>query len=131
MARPIMLNIAEIKRRIAARPEPFLNRLFGKRLLPDGSNKWRVGTRGSLAIEVKNGQLVYFDHEVGKGGGCIDLWMRQYGGTKAEASRACAAWAEGIDVPVANDTSPDVATAAVDAETRLDVRPPRWPDLDA
>jgi hypothetical protein len=126
-----MLNTQEIIKRIAVRPEPFLNKLFGKRLLPAGHKSWRVGTRGSLAIQIKDGQLVYFDHEIGNGGGCIGLWMRQYGGAKAEAFKACAAWAEGIDVPAADAPGPDVSTAAVDSELRLETRPPRWPDLNA
>src|SRR5262245_28049200 len=38
-------------------------------------NEWRYGNRGSLSIDLTKG--VWFDHEVGAGGGVLDLIERE------------------------------------------------------
>ena len=123
-----MLNIALIKSRIAARAEEYLREFFGDRLHRAGAQSWRVGTRGSLALEIKDGELVFYDNEAGTGGDCFALWMRERGGTFADALKACAAWAG-----VSDDGAPSPAPAskpAVRTDHRLTSRPTRWPLLD-
>jgi hypothetical protein len=88
-----MLNIPEIKTRIAARAEEFPRELFGDRLHRDGPWKWCVGTHGSLALEIKDGELVFFDHESGQGGDAIALWARERSISNGDALKGCAAWA--------------------------------------
>jgi len=52
------------------------------RLLAEPAEKrhkeWRYGAHGSLSIDLAGG--CYFDHEAGKGGGTLDLIVRQIGG---------------------------------------------------
>ena len=55
-----MHDIPLIKQRIAARAEEFLRELFCERLHRVGPESWRVGNKGSLALTVKDGELVYF-----------------------------------------------------------------------
>jgi hypothetical protein len=43
----------------------------------------RYGTNGSLSIDLTKG--VFFDHEVGQGGGCLDLIRRELGHADADA----------------------------------------------
>jgi len=83
----------ELHRRIANRAEDYLRELFGDSFKTAGNDKWRVGKRGSLAVSIQDGVLVYFSHEDGTGGDAIDLWQRERGGTAGEALRAVAAWA--------------------------------------
>lgn len=85
-------NIPSIKQSIAARAEDYLRELFGERLKRDGQG-WRVGTHGSLHAEIKNGELVFHDHESGQGGDSITLWARERGGDNGSAIKSCAAWA--------------------------------------
>ena len=88
-----MFDIPLIKTRIAARAEEFLRDFFGERLHRDRTDSWRVGNKGSLHLEIKDGDLVFFDHEAGGGGDCIGLWAREYSIENGKALRACAAWA--------------------------------------
>ena len=132
-----MLSILEIKRRIAARPEDFLRHLFGDGLRKAGPDQWRVGRHGSLALDVKNGELVYFNHEDGEGGDAIALWARERAISNGTALKACATWAG-----VANDglqksgSTQEKTSHRQDApismarDAHLDSRPPTWPTLD-
>jgi len=88
-----MIDIEIVKARIAAREEDFIRELFGDRAKRAGEGKWRIGSHGSLAIELKDGGLVYCSHEDGTGGDCIALWQRERGGNNGDVLRACAAWA--------------------------------------
>lgn len=88
-----MLDIALLKTRIAARAEDFLRELFGERLHRTGPQSWRVGSKGSLALSIKDGELVFFDHEVGSGGDAIALWPREHSISNGDALKACAVWA--------------------------------------
>ena len=88
-----MFDITLIKTRIAAQSEGFLRELFGERLHRAGPQGWRVGTKGSLALNIMDGGLVFFDHEAGTGGDAIALWARERGVSNGEALKACAAWA--------------------------------------
>ena len=83
-------DIPTVKQRIAARAEDFLRELFGERLKRDGQG-WRVGKHGSLHAEIKDGELLFHDHESGQGGDSITLWARERGGDNASAIKACAA----------------------------------------
>jgi hypothetical protein len=125
-----MLNIALIKSRIAARAEEFLRELFGERLHRAGSQSWRVGKKGSLAIEFQDGELVFFDHEAGQGGDCIALWQRERGGTFKEALSAAAAWAGVSDDGTYSAPPAKSPPAPVDRDAHLDQRPPHWPMMD-
>lgn len=91
-----MLNFDLIKANISARAENFVHHLFGDDAKSAGVLKWRVGSHGSLAIGITDGDLVFFSHEDGVGGDAIALWHRARGGDKRDAARACAAWA-GVD----------------------------------
>lgn len=77
--------------KIAARADEFLRTLLGDSVKTVGPGKWRVGTHGSLSIEIKNGRLVFFDHEAGTGGDAVDLVARIRDCGLAEALRECAA----------------------------------------
>jgi hypothetical protein len=55
--------------------EPVALRLLGEPGQKHGS-EWRYGSRGSLAVDIKNGR--WFDHEANVGGGVFDLIRRQY-----------------------------------------------------
>ena len=123
-----MFDIALIKTRIAARAEEFLRELFGEKLHRAGSNRWRVGTRGSLAIEVKEGDLVFYDNEASVGGNCFTLWQRERGEDFKDALIGCAAWAS-----VAQDarhTPPTAHKPIATPKGNLSSRPPDWPIID-
>jgi hypothetical protein len=45
--------------------------------------KWRHGTRGSLSIDLRKG--TYYDHEAAKGGGVLELIVREIGGDHHDA----------------------------------------------
>jgi hypothetical protein len=132
-----MLNIPEIKRRVSARSDEFLSTLFADRLRNAGPDQWRVGRHGSLAIQLKDGELVYFDHEADEGGDAIDLWARERGISNGAALKACAAWAGLVGNGVHESGSTkgqktaqrqDVLMSA-DHAAYLDTRPPTWPLL--
>src|SRR5262245_28452542 len=38
-------------------------------------NEWRYGTRGSMSVDIKKGE--WYDHELGKGGGVVELIRRK------------------------------------------------------
>jgi hypothetical protein len=40
-------------------------------------SEWRYGARGSLAVDLGKG--TFFDHELGRGGGVLDLIERETG----------------------------------------------------
>jgi hypothetical protein len=88
-----MIDVESLKASIAARAEDFVRELFGENSKRACADKWRVGSHGSLAVEVKDGALVWFSHEDGTGGDGIDLWQRERGGNNGDALKACAAWA--------------------------------------
>lgn len=88
-----MIATVEVKTRIAARREEFIHELFGDRAKRAGQDKWRIGKHGSLAVEIKDGELVYYSHEDGEGGDAIKLWQHERGGAAGDAIKACAAWA--------------------------------------
>lgn len=89
-----MVDIPALHERIAARASDFVAALFGDRARSVGPDKWRVGSHGSLAIEVTNGRLLFNSFENQEDhGDAIDLWRRERGGTFGDALRACAAWA--------------------------------------
>ena len=123
-----MLNIALIKSRIAARAEEFLRELFGERLHRAGSNKWRVGKHGSLALEIKDRELVFYDNEASVGGDCFHLWTRERGGDNGDAIKTCAAWA-GVTQD-ASFTPPPAHKPIASPKLNLDSRPPHWPLMD-
>ncbi len=100
-----MLDNHLIKTRIAARAEEYLREIFTDRLHRVGPNRWRVGSKGSLALDLKDGELVFFDHEAGAGGDCIRIWARERGVTDGDALKSCAAWA-GVSDNGAQDTLP-------------------------
>jgi len=88
-----MIDTATLHTRIASRAEDYLRELFGDSFKTAGADKWRVGKRGSLAVSIQDGALVYFSHEDGTGGDDVALWQRERGGTAGEALHAAAAWA--------------------------------------
>jgi AAA domain len=87
------IDAHELHRRIANRPDEFLKELFGDKFDKAQNGSFRVGSKGSLAISIKDGVLFWYSHEEGIGGDAIDLWQRERGGTAGEALRAAAAWA--------------------------------------
>lgn len=87
-----MIDAKLVKQRIAARADDFIETLFGDGAKRDGADKWRIGGRGSLAVTVKDGELVFFSHEDGTGSDAIALWQRERGGSAGNALRACADW---------------------------------------
>lgn len=98
-----MINTDLVHSRIADRALDYLGGLFlGERITAAGKDCWRIGKRGSLAISIKNGALVFYSHEEGVGGDAVDLWQRQRGGSIGAALKAAAAWAgigdEGAEV---------------------------------
>ena len=97
------IDTTELHMRIANRAEDYLRELFGDSFKTAGNDKWRVGKRGSLAVSIQDGALVYFSHEQGLGGDAVALWQRERGGTAGEALRAVAAWS-GIP-PISNGTT--------------------------
>ena len=99
-----MIDTTLLHHRIADRAEDFLRELFGDDFKTSGSDNWRVGKRGSLAVSIQDGVLVYYSHEAGVGGDAIGLWQRERGGTAGEALRAVAAWA-GVS-PTAKPSTP-------------------------
>ncbi len=123
-----MFDLALIKTRLAARAEEFLREHFGERLHRAGSQSWRVGKHGSLALSIKDGELVFFDHETGGGGDAIALWARERGGEFKDAVAACAAWA-GV-VADASYTPPHAHKPLTTPNSNLDSRPTRWPQID-
>jgi hypothetical protein len=125
-----MLNISEIKSRSAARAEDFLRELFGERLHRVGTGRWRVGKKGSLALDIQDGELVFFDHEAGLGGDCIALWARERGCDNGNALKACAAWAGATDAGTRSPSSRKLTPGPVDRDTHLTKRPLRWPMMD-
>jgi hypothetical protein len=88
-----MIDTALLHSRVANRAEDYLRELFGESTKPNGADKWRVGTHGSLAVSIKDNTLVFYSHEDGSGGDAVALWQRERGGTAGEALRALAAWA--------------------------------------
>jgi hypothetical protein len=70
--------------------EPVTRRLFGDPN-PHLSNSTNLcfGNRGSLAINLYKG--AWYDHELGRGGGVLDLIERETGKSKAEAMKWLAA----------------------------------------
>jgi hypothetical protein len=83
----------------AAHMEAVAQRLLGEPN-KDLSSKteWRYGTNGSLSVDLEKG--TWFDHEVGKGGGCLDLIIRE---GKAADRGAAARWLRdelGIDIGI-------------------------------
>lgn len=130
-ARRTMINIPELKACVAARAEDFLRELYGDKLHRAGTDSWRVGKKGSLALDIKDGEVVYFDHESCKGGDCIGVWARERACDPGNALKACAAWA-GISDDGTRATRPQTPTPApVDRNAQLTIRPPKWPMLDA
>jgi len=114
-----MIDTATLHTRIAARAEDYLRELFGDDFKTAGADNWRVGKRGSLAVSIQDGVLVYFSHEDGTGGDSVALWQRERGGTAGEALRAAAAWA-GLS---------DNCTAPAPAPWREDKPAPTGPKL--
>ena len=88
-----MIAVDAVKARIASNAEDFLRELFGEQAKRAGADKWRIGSHGSLAVEIRDGGLVYYSHEDGAGGDAVALWQRERGGSMGEALKACAAWA--------------------------------------
>lgn len=86
------IDTTELHMRIANRAEDYLRELFGDKFDKAQNGTFRVGSKGSLAVSVREGALLYFSHEEGTGGDAIDLWQRERGGTAGEALRAVAAW---------------------------------------
>ncbi len=84
-----MIDVKKMKTCIAARPEDFLHELFGERLHRAGTDSWRVGKKGSLSLDIKDGEIVYFDHESCKGGDCISLWARERACDPGTALKLC------------------------------------------
>jgi hypothetical protein len=101
-----MIDTALLHSRLADRAEDFLRELFGDDSKTAGSDKWRVGKRGSLAISIHDGVLVFYSHEDGTGGDAVALWQRERGGTAGEALRAVAAWAGIADNGIAPTPTP-------------------------
>ncbi|MEQ1853462.1 MAG: hypothetical protein ABMA01_17935 [Chthoniobacteraceae bacterium] len=126
-----MIDVQELKTRVAARAEDFLRELYGDKLHRAGTDSWRVGKKDSLALNIKDGELVYFDHESCKGGDCIGVWARERGGDNGIALKECAAWA-GVSDDGTLTTPPAKPTPAPgDRKAQLTTRPPSWPMLDA
>lgn len=123
-----MIDVQETKTRIAARAEDFLRELFGERHHRAGPESWRVGNKGSLALDIKDGELVFFDHERGEGGDAIALWARERSVSTGEALKSCAQWA-GV-TGEGPRTAPARTAKPVVAPDKLDTRPSRWPLLD-
>lgn len=101
-----MIDTKLLHPRIADRAEDFLRELFGDDFKTAGADNWRVGKRGSLAVSIQDGVLVYYSHEDGTGGDAVALWQRERGGTAGEALRAVAAWAGIADNGAAPAPSP-------------------------
>lgn len=80
-----MIDIERVKAAIAARADEFVRELFGERARRVGNDKWRVGSRGSLAVELRDGNLCFFSHEDGTGGDAVTLWQRERGGSMGDA----------------------------------------------
>jgi hypothetical protein len=107
-----MIDTALLHTRIASRAEDYLLELFADNFKTAGADNWRVGKRGSLAVSIQDGVLVYFSHEDGTGGDSVALWQRERGGTAGDALRAVAAWAGLSD----NCTAPAPAPPRAKAE---------------
>lgn len=112
-----MIPAAAVKARIAARAEEFIHELVGEAARREGVSKWRVGKHGSLVIQLKDGELVFYSHEDGSGGDAIKLWQQQRGGSAGDALKECAAWA-GISGnvasrPLPSSKAPPPATDAI------------------
>ena len=85
--RGLMIDARLVKQRIAERADAFIEMLFDNRAKRDGADQWRIGGRGSLAVAVKDGALVFFSHEDGTGSDAIALWQRERGGSAGDALR--------------------------------------------
>lgn len=77
---------------IAINAAKFVASLLGDTARIAGPGKWRVGSRGSLAIETKENVLVFFNHEAGVGGDAIDLVAHVRQCTLGDAIRCCQEW---------------------------------------
>lgn len=80
-----MIDAKLVKQRIAERADDFIETLFGDGAKRDGADKWRIGGRGSLAVTVKDCELVFYSHEDGAGSDAIALWQRERGGSAGDA----------------------------------------------
>lgn len=93
-----------------------------------GARQWRWGTRGSLSVEMAGRKAgTWFDHEVGSGGGPLELIGRQIGGDW----RAAADWArQWLGESVLNAT-PRIPRAPMPANDGADVQSVRSRQLAA
>ena len=53
-----MIDTRLLHAKIAASALDYLRELFGADVKPAGTDQWRVGQRGSLAISIRDGVLV-------------------------------------------------------------------------
>jgi len=120
-----MIDTKILHARIAGEPRDFLRELFGEEVKPAGPDKWRVGRRGSLAITIREGMLVFYSHEEGQGGDAVALWQRERGGGVGEAIKAAAAWAGMSDDGAAKSRSWSKRAAAIPRERRTQRYDPR------
>jgi hypothetical protein len=88
------VNPQEIHARVAERADEFVTELFGERARRARQGEWRVGTRGSLSINLRDGKLLWYDNEAGVGGDVVKLWQRERCGNIGETLRELADWCD-------------------------------------
>lgn len=86
-----MIDTAHLHARLcdARQAEALIERLYPERpIRRDGVLGWRVGRRGSLSIRIRDGGLVFYDHDASAGGDFISLWARERNIGNGEAIKA-------------------------------------------
>ena len=114
-----MVDTLQLHAGIASRAEDFLRLLFGERTRQAGANQWRIGSHGSLSVELQNERLVFFDHESGVGGDAVALWQRECGGSNGDALRACAAWCGLASTAGVSASATPISKGGVKSESRV------------
>ncbi len=113
-----MIDTALLHSRIAGAAPDYLREIFGEDVKRAGTDKWRVGRRGSMAISIRDGVLVFYSHEDGAGGDAVGLWQRQRGGSAGEALKAAATWANVPDADAPKGKTRRAKSPAVEGRRR-------------
>jgi len=127
---PQSFDAHDIAQMLAARADRLARELLPRGRL-DGRN-WRVGSRGSLSIELTGDRIgLWFDHEAGAGGDALDLVAQVlFRGDLAEAIAWSRRWLGIGDGPVPAVQPRQAAAAAADhaadAERRLALASALW-----
>lgn len=98
-----MIDTNELHRRIVARFAEFASMIAGERKLTREGEVFRVGKHGSIALTIKDGAALFFDHESGQGGDAVSCYAHVHNIGVGDAIKMLAGW---VGLPPNSDAEP-------------------------